>query len=210
MTERWRLHPSLRGRSSPLGSGDPPTCDFERAEDGHPAGGTRYVCPACERPWFVYGPGDPPDDRPCPQMKVSGGPSPVSDRREERRRRRGIRGPLCRFVYGVPCQVATCAGPSDPAHYRSVGSGRADWINVGGSRAEGGGARWVGNVVNLCRPHHRRFDGEVGGGSGNAFEERHDVDLEARAEEIGEAFAERYDVDLGSDEHPYQQIGWSP
>lgn len=192
-------------RKTRLGYGDPPTCDFERAEDGHPAGGTRYVCPSCEVPWFVYGAGSPPEDRPCPQMRQTGGPKPVSDRRDEKRRVRGVRGPLQAFVRRRRCEVPGCQLQGEPAHYRTVSAGHGDWEQVGDPET---GVHWIGRIGPLCPGHHRKYDGEVGGGSGEAFEKRHGIDFERICAEWGGRFADAHDLDLTAREHPYEQMGW--
>lgn len=123
---------------------------------------------------------------------------PVSDRRDEKRKARGVRGPLCDWVRGSSCCVPSCGTPgADPAHVRSVNAGHGDFVRRDGA--------WDGNVVPLCRRHHRQFDGSVGGGSGERFERRVDVDLQNLARSLGLDWMRRHRVDPGSELHPYEQ-----
>ena len=141
----------------------------------------------------------PRDER--SELERGSAPDPVSDRRDEKRRSRAVRGPLCDAVRGVPCAVPDCDFASDPAHVRSVGAGFGDFIRVD---ADG---RWYGNVVNLCRPHHRFLDGEIGGGgSPEAFYDEFGIDVHVGAVAIGDAWMEHHGLDPESPIHPYRQL----
>lgn len=143
---------------------------------------------------------DSPPPWPCTGLKQT--PlSQVSDRREEKRRARGVRGPLQTFVNGKPCRIT--GDPGDPAHIRCVGAGYGDWI----WDEESG--RWRGNVAPLRHDLHREYDGQVGGGAKRQFELRYSVDLEHEGHRWGSLFAEEHGIDLESEEHPYEQVGWS-
>lgn len=196
MTEWWRIHPSLRGGGD---LSDRATCAFEVAEGVDPPAGARvYECGSCGRRWTVYGPGDPPDDIACQQMKPSRLRS-VSPDRDRKRRERGTYGPLCEAVRGQPCHAPGCLDPSDPCHVRSVGSGRADFLHRDG--------RWIGNVAPFCRTHHRFLDGEIGGGgSPQAFEDTYGVDPVEIARMVGVSFCRKHGIDSAASAHPYDQL----
>lgn len=158
-------------------------------------------CGACGR---VVPPGATPfPDCPGPKDERSelgrgSGPTPISDRRDEKRERRGVYGPLCDATRGMECLVDGCHQPSDPAHVRSVGAGFGDFIWTGD--------RWRSNVANLCRSHHREYDGDVGGGSGTAFERKYGVDVGRWADTNGAAWMASKGLDPSARMHPYEQL----
>lgn len=187
MTERWRIHPSLRG-----GSKLERNREHDFPEDppvDHPM--------TCARCHFTLPAGE--EGKPFCRVMKPGRPSPVSDRREEKKEKRGIYGPLCHRVRGWFCRVPGCTDQSDPAHVRGVGPGYGDFLRIDG--------RWVGNVVNLCRHHHRFLDGVVGGGgSPDAFMLEYGVDVRDGAREIGDDWMERNEIDPTDPLHPYAQL----
>lgn len=168
-TERGRhvaayIHPSLRSDARHRWEW--------RGRDG------QQECRRCGWIWSPRVPGQEPPKWGCRGMRQTKLRA-VSPRRREKRQRREVYGPLCDHVRGSPCLV--CGKGSDPHHVRSVGAGHGDWLDRDGER--------VGNVVPLCREHHRELD-SVGSGP-VTFHRKYNLDLAVEAERIGRDFQNR-------------------
>ncbi len=106
---------------------------------------------------------------------------PVNSKRRKARQERDF-GDLAEYVRSLGCLVCN-ARPVDPAHVKSRGAGGHAWIDVwdGVSEPIAYAGETVGNLIPLCRTHHReQHDHGI-----RTFEERHGIDLAAEAKRIG-------------------------
>lgn len=111
--------------------------------------------------------------------------TPLKRRNAKRAKARRARdfGELADYVRTLGCLVCN-ARPVDPAHVRSRGAGGHAWIDAPHVGYLGPLAPRVGNLVPLCRTHHReQHDHGI-----RTFEERHGLDLAEEAARIGREF----------------------